>query len=1125
MLQQLKRRWQLALPTCCHAGRDGDVSDLLSLVRDFCLLCAERDIASAVDGSKDTIGPECGDQFESPTSWQAWWQRKLKPVRGVTVEGVPGAGKRQLCRSIAAHAPWLRPSATAEGGFAQPSSRTRSRETPASCPASGERGIPIEGLYEIDLRHYINHGAPVLATECLILTKGASSARNGRAEHAERGGRRFCESASPSRLSPSAALEEILARVTEEARIRRSLFRLWLLQTLRESGFKGALRPTAGSNSDANMPAPLAATGVCTAEVAGDTPSRSGRRLSKGSGGAAARSISRVWDVAAGGGCCFLVIDNLELLRASETGDSEGHSFASQAEAETRKNIAPPAAALVVETLCRFVSLWHEENLRIFMFAPLEPGSAARLNTGKRRSTAWQTEDGAASRSLSLHQLLPRELLRPGFFERRICLPDTLHDEERAAMLRLHLTRACSTARVRLLPRRPRNVTPAESPATDAKEVEARNEHLGLETPASEALEGDGRRESRLEKDGCLHEELAIAASEWTAGYQPADLRALVRAAAQVAFQGDVRRAVSAQVSARACVRDVFEDLHQEAAGVDLRNGRPIAKKPCHLFTLDNFRIALLGAGGSPVARIASSLQVVPHAPDPPSGKGGCVAFGVGRLGGMHRVIPLSEDQLETATLASSRAERHPAGNPRSTPQDADGAGDGHRRETALEEGNLANMAARHGDTIAASEAEESGQQGSVADSADVEPLVNRSYRLVRGFSGIIGQDALISQLRRQVIEPVLTDRLLKNAAIDTAARRAAPVGVLIAGDPGTGKSLLAAAIAHELRSTLLVVSPGELLRATLGSADKQLMRIFDIAEKAAPCVLLIEDIHLLAPATDMSSEKQTPLHVLDGDDGASEGLSTSREGTCKRLPPRGGRGACGGRLLHTLLLRLDHLRRQRQFGRQTASSVARAAGILVIGTADRGMGVDSRLLTHYRLQYRYVTKPAAQWTFADARDLLQLYLRGRVRPDSMSGSTADAITEVLRHVRRLSSADSSDPGPDRENNADRNRMRYRGVGADDACGRIPAFWVLLTQEAAVCAVERHVRAQAPLGRNEFGTNRSGTAEDTVLDFAPGLEHDRLAGASRLAPDTANNGSWIEPCDLIAGLHRLTTTR
>ncbi|CBZ50261.1 putative ATPase domain-containing cell division control protein [Neospora caninum Liverpool] len=824
----------------------------------------------AVDGSKDTIGPECGDQFESPTSWQAWWQRKLKPVRGVTVEGVPGAGKRQLCRSIAAHAPWLRPSATAEGGFAQPSSRTRSRETPASCPASGERGIPIEGLYEIDLRHYINHGAPVLATECLILTKGASSARNGRAEHAERGGRRFCESASPSRLSPSAALEEILARVTEEARIRRSLFRLWLLQTLRESGFKGALRPTAGSNSDANMPAPLAATGVCTAEVAGDTPSRSGRRLSKGSGGAAARSISRVWDVAAGGGCCFLVIDNLELLRASETGDSEGHSFASQAEAETRKNIAPPAAALVVETLCRFVSLWHEENLRIFMFAPLEPGSAARLNTGKRRSTAWQTEDGAASRSLSLHQLLPRELLRPGFFERRICLPDTLHDEERAA----------------------------------------------------------------------------IAASEWTAGYQPADLRALVRAAAQVAFQGDVRRAVSAQVSARACVRDVFEDLHQEAAGVDLRNGRPIAKKPCHLFTLDNFRIALLGAGGSPVARIASSLQVVPHAPDPPSGKGGCVAFGVGRLGGMHRVIPLSEDQLETATLASSRAERHPAGNPRSTPQDADGAGDGHRRETALEEGNLANMAARHGDTIAASEAEESGQQGSVADSADVEPLVNRSYRLVRGFSGIIGQDALISQLRRQVIEPVLTDRLLKNAAIDTAARRAAPVGVLIAGDPGTGKSLLAAAIAHELRSTLLVVSPGELLRATLGSADKQLMRIFDIAEKAAPCVLLIEDIHLLAPATDMSSEKQTPLHVLDGDDGASEGLSTSREGTCKRLPPRGGRGACGGRLLHTLLLRLDHLRRQRQFGRQTASSVARAAGILVIGTADRGMGVDSRLLT-----------------------------------------------------------------------------------------------------------------------------------------------------------------------------------
>ncbi|KEP60825.1 UNVERIFIED_CONTAM: ATPase, AAA family protein [Hammondia hammondi] len=1102
MLQQLKRRWQLALPHCCHAGRVPVVSDLLSIIRDFCLLCAERDIASVLEGTDKNSEPACDNHHEFPGSpLQTWWHQKLKPVRGVTVEGVPGAGKRQLCRSIAAHAPWLRPSAAIASQTLRPHSKITLRPaTFTSCPAGGDKDTPVPGLYEIDIREFISCESPVLATECLDSTTGTPIVWEG-ASDTECATRRFRASGS-GRVAPSTSLEAVLARITEEARIRRSLFRLWLLQSMRESSrCSGFVRPTAGSNGDTHLAAATAATDTCADDIACDSLSPTRCDSTEGSKSRACPSVTHLWDVAAGGGCCFFLIRNLELIRGTGTGTSVSDSSAS-ADHESRKNIAPQTAALIMETLCRFTSLWEEENLRVFMMAPLDPGAAVRLNSSKRCNKAWQMEGSVDAHLLSVDQLFPRELLGPGFFERRICLPKSLDDKERAAILRLHLTRACSAARVGRLPR---------SSTANEEQVERTSQHFSLVTTVSEGLGGDTRRrEPRIEKDGCRHEELATAASEWTAGYQPEDLQTLVRAAAHVSFQVDVRSAVSSNVSAPSLVQDLsFEVPQHEAAGNDAEKGI-VPKRLCHLFTLDNIRIALLGAGGGLIARITSGLRVVPHIPDPLSGKGGCVAFSAVAYGGRHRVIPLSEDQPDIPTGASSRLDEHPTGIHLNTQGATEGIG------------ARVSLAARRGDTSKTSGTEEREEQGSVRDSGDVEPFWNRSYRVVRGFSGIVGEDALINRLRRQVIKPVFRGSVLhNNATINRTMRNTAPVGVLITGDPGTGKSLLAAAIAYELRSTLLVVSPAELLRATLGSADKQLMRVFDVAEKVAPCVLLIEDIDRLAPANDKSCERKPHAHLVDSDDDASVGSDLSGADSREKLPRRGGRGACGGRLLHTLLLRLDLLRRRRQFGRQTAGSAARAAGVLVIGTADREMSVDPRLLAPYRFRYRYVTKAAAQWTFADARDILRLYLPGRFRPDRPSDSTLDAIAEVLRQVRRLSSGESSTSGLGEE----QNRKMNRCVDDTDFCGGTPAFWVLLIQEAAVCAVERHILAQAQLGSSGVGRDLPRKTDDTCLGYTPGLVEQNKTGTSMLPRDTASSGSWIEPHDLIAALHRLTATR
>ena len=72
------------------------------------------------------------------------------------------------------------------------------------------------------------------------------------------------------------------------------------------------------------------------------------------------------------------------------------------------------------------------------------------------------------------------------------------------------------------------------------------------------------------------------------------------------------------------------------------------------------------------------------------------------------------------------------------------------------------------------------------------------------------------------------------------------PLGLLLRGPPGSGKSFLAAALAAELPARLLAAGSADLLAARVGDGEKAVAKLFGAA-RAATSAELLEDIDELA--------------------------------------------------------------------------------------------------------------------------------------------------------------------------------------------------------------------------------------------------------------------------------------
>src|SRR5438034_11114103 len=89
------------------------------------------------------------------------------------------------------------------------------------------------------------------------------------------------------------------------------------------------------------------------------------------------------------------------------------------------------------------------------------------------------------------------------------------------------------------------------------------------------------------------------------------------------------------------------------------------------------------------------------------------------------------------------------------------------------------------------------------------------------------------------------------------------PRGILLHGPSGTGKTLLAKAVATESEANFISVRGPELLSKWVGESERGIREIFRRARQAAPCVVFFDEIDSIAPTRGMGGDSMVTERVV----------------------------------------------------------------------------------------------------------------------------------------------------------------------------------------------------------------------------------------------------------------------
>lgn len=90
--------------------------------------------------------------------------------------------------------------------------------------------------------------------------------------------------------------------------------------------------------------------------------------------------------------------------------------------------------------------------------------------------------------------------------------------------------------------------------------------------------------------------------------------------------------------------------------------------------------------------------------------------------------------------------------------------------------------------------------------------------------------------------------RMLVTLLNRAGAEPEVPVGLLLVGAPGTGKTLIARLIATQTRRSFYPVTPADILGAGVGQSVKRIRQLFVRARANAPSVIFLDEVDGLAP-------------------------------------------------------------------------------------------------------------------------------------------------------------------------------------------------------------------------------------------------------------------------------------
>jgi len=118
----------------------------------------------------------------------------------------------------------------------------------------------------------------------------------------------------------------------------------------------------------------------------------------------------------------------------------------------------------------------------------------------------------------------------------------------------------------------------------------------------------------------------------------------------------------------------------------------------------------------------------------------------------------------------------------------------------------------------------------------DMKNIPNITYDDVGGLKDTI-------QKVREMIElPLRHPEIFERLGIDP------PKGILLYGAPGTGKTLLAKAVANESDANFYYVGGPEIISKFVGESEERLRKLFAEAQENAPSIIFLDEIDAIAP-------------------------------------------------------------------------------------------------------------------------------------------------------------------------------------------------------------------------------------------------------------------------------------
>merc|ERR1712028_202666 len=161
------------------------------------------------------------------------------------------------------------------------------------------------------------------------------------------------------------------------------------------------------------------------------------------------------------------------------------------------------------------------------------------------------------------------------------------------------------------------------------------------------------------------------------------------------------------------------------------------------------------------------------------------------------------------------------------------------------------------------------------------------------GYDDVGGCRKQMAQIREMIELPLRHPTLFKTLGVKP------PRGVLLYGPPGSGKTLIARAVANETGAFFFLLNGPELLDEVAGESESNLRKAFEEAEKNSPAIIFIDEIDSIAPKRDKTNgevEKRIVsqmLTLMDGMKGRSQTVvigATNRPNTIDAALRRFGR-------------------------------------------------------------------------------------------------------------------------------------------------------------------------------------------------------------------------------------------